>query len=83
MLLLTLALGNQDETGQSRFGGQQVIEARIELLFNGVIADGEQLPAFVKEKRKIDVCKLLALTGNKLDLSNSLGRITRRVNECL
>ena len=43
MLLAEIALGDDDEAGQPRFGGQQIVVARIEPPLADVVANGEQI----------------------------------------
>ena len=53
VLLRHLPLGNEQETGQTRFRGQQVVAGRIAAALPHIVAYGQQVAGGVVEKFKI------------------------------
>ena len=50
-----VAFGDGDKTGQPRFGGEQIVIARIQFLFGDEISDGKNLFNRIAEKAKAHV----------------------------
>ena len=59
-----IALGDGEQAGQARFGGEQVVEARVELLLGDAKADVKQVALAVVQKSEIcGPCERLAACG--------------------
>ena len=74
-----VALGDREQAGQARFGGEQVVEAGVELLLGDAVADVEQVPLAVVQEREIGLPgERLAARGNRLQAVHRIA-IDRRL----
>ena len=81
VLLRELALGDGDEAGQARLGGQQVVEAGVEPVVADVVADRQQVAVAVVEELVVDVGQLGAAGGELPQLGEPLRRPLGRLHQ--
>ena len=74
VLLRYLALRDEQETGEARFGCQQVIAGRIAAAFTHVVPDGQQAARAVVEEIKVHHCQFAATCHQIVDDSETLYR---------
>ena len=75
-----VSLGDGQQAGQTRFRGQQVIKARVQLLFGHAVTDMQQMALGVVEKAELALpCEPLQHRGHGQQPRDCLGRFQRLV----
>ena len=73
MILRQLVLGNENETGQPRLRGEQVVIRGIAAAVAHAVADRQQIARGIIQEAKIHRCLLGATLGELVDLPDALG----------
>src|SRR4051812_39942545 len=77
VFLRHVALGDRQEAGQARLGGQQIVERVVAPLLGDTIADREEPPPVVVEKREVHRRDLSERRGGNCVVTGQEGRRTK------